>query len=193
MNDSIRNALNGGEDHILRWTGDGSVRAEDAMPRGSFTRWSKSGADVSHGVVRYHVADRKSEILVASGKASLGELVPRTHLPGHAAEADFGGPRHFLVEVLVLWCADGTGPYRGGRCRQLVVRRAPSARNPGLGRQRRVASVTLPVTSGPSTSSPSLRVYICIRTDSSGSVTVSVIVGTVTSVPVSPSGTKAQR
>ncbi|MFI7288508.1 CRTAC1 family protein [Streptomyces anulatus] len=44
MNDSLSNALNGGEDHILRWTPDGFVQAEDVMPRDMRIGWTLGAA-----------------------------------------------------------------------------------------------------------------------------------------------------
>ncbi|WP_319734525.1 hypothetical protein [Streptomyces niveiscabiei] len=45
MNDSLSNALSGGEDHILRWTEDGFVQAKDVMPRGMRIGWTLGAAD----------------------------------------------------------------------------------------------------------------------------------------------------
>ena len=48
-----------------------------------------------------HVAARKPEILVESGKAPLEAFVPQTHQPGHEAEVDFGDVTIRLAGELV--------------------------------------------------------------------------------------------
>ncbi|WP_040815793.1 IS21 family transposase [Nocardia concava] len=45
---------------------------------------------VSYGRVRAYVADRKPEILAASGRAPAQVFVPQSHRPGMEAEVDFG-------------------------------------------------------------------------------------------------------
>ncbi|MFF7944675.1 IS21 family transposase [Nocardia gamkensis] len=45
---------------------------------------------VSYGRVRAYVADRKPEILAASGRAAGQVFVPQSHRPGMEAEVDFG-------------------------------------------------------------------------------------------------------
>ncbi|MGW8782600.1 hypothetical protein ACWGNM_31680 [Streptomyces sp. NPDC055796] len=46
--------------------------------------------DISYQMVRRYVADRKSEILAASGKAPVEAFAPQSHQLGMEAEVDFG-------------------------------------------------------------------------------------------------------
>jgi transposase len=46
--------------------------------------------DITYGMVRTYVAQRRPEIRVKLGRAPVEAFVPQTHLPGREAEVDFG-------------------------------------------------------------------------------------------------------
>ena len=52
---------------------------------------SEYGAvDVSYGIVRAYVAERRAEIQIAAGRGVAKAFVPQSHRPGAEAEVDFG-------------------------------------------------------------------------------------------------------
>ena len=88
-------------DEILRADLDAPRKQRHTVTRIFHRLVEEHGANVSYGIVRYYVADRKPEILVESGKAPLEAFVPQTHLPGHEAEVDFGDVTVRLAGELV--------------------------------------------------------------------------------------------
>ncbi|MFJ9431947.1 CRTAC1 family protein [Streptomyces sp. NPDC101490] len=105
MNDSLSNALNGGEDHILRWTAKGFVRAENVMPRDMRVGWTLGAAAtdldgdhlpelyVAHdfGTSRMlHNRSKPGEIRFAEVKGAHSPLVPKSKRVGASSFKGMG-------------------------------------------------------------------------------------------------------
>ncbi|MEU2982040.1 hypothetical protein [Streptomyces hirsutus] len=88
-------------DEILRADLDAPRKQRHTVTRIFHRLVDEHGADVSYGMVRYYVADRKPEILAESGKAPREAFVPQTHQPGQEAEVDFGDVTVRLAGELV--------------------------------------------------------------------------------------------
>lgn len=90
MNDSLSNALNGGEDHILRWTENGFVEAEDVMPRDMRIGWTLGAAATDLD------GDQLPELYVAHDFGT-SRLLQNRSKPGRIEFAEVKGAHHPMV------------------------------------------------------------------------------------------------
>ncbi|MFF1359159.1 hypothetical protein [Streptomyces sp. NPDC058297] len=88
-------------DEMLRVDLDAPRKQRHTITRIFHRLIEEHGADVSYQMVRRYVADRKPEILAASGKAPVEAFVPQTHSPAMEAEVDFGDVTVRLAGELV--------------------------------------------------------------------------------------------
>ncbi|MEV0774239.1 CRTAC1 family protein [Streptomyces sp. NPDC050433] len=90
MNDSLSNAKNGGEDHILRWTKDGFEPAEDVLPRDTRTGWTLgvSATDLD--------GDHLPELYIAHDFGT-SRLLHNRSGPGDIGFTEVEGPRDPMV------------------------------------------------------------------------------------------------
>ncbi|MEU2379333.1 IS21 family transposase [Streptomyces misionensis] len=88
-------------DQMLRADLDAPRKQRHTVTRIFHRLVEENGAeDISYQMVRRYVADRKPEILVASGKAPVEAFVPQSHQPGMEAEVDFGDVKVWLAGEL---------------------------------------------------------------------------------------------
>ncbi|MFC8660806.1 IS21 family transposase [Streptomyces sp. NPDC057199] len=89
-------------DQMLRADLDAPRKQRHTVTRIFHRLVEENGAeDISYQMVRRYVADRKPEILAASGKAPVEAFVPQSHQPGMEAEVDFGDVKVWLAGELV--------------------------------------------------------------------------------------------
>ncbi|WP_199822526.1 IS21 family transposase [Streptomyces sp. WMMB 322] len=88
-------------DEILRSDLDAPRKQRHTITRIFHRLIEEHGAEVSYPMVRRYVADRKPQILAASGKVPVEAFVPQTHQPGMEAEVDFGDVTVRLAGELV--------------------------------------------------------------------------------------------
>ncbi|MFZ3573900.1 IS21 family transposase [Streptomyces sp. BH097] len=89
-------------DGILQADLDAPRKQRHTVSRIFYRLIEEHGADVSYPMVRRYVAERKPEVLAASGKAPLEAFIPQTHQPGMEAEVDFGDVSVRLAGELVI-------------------------------------------------------------------------------------------
>ncbi|MFJ6573616.1 CRTAC1 family protein [Streptomyces sp. NPDC091292] len=90
MNDSLSNAHNGGEDHILRWTKGGFTPAPDALPKETRNGWTLgvSATDLD--------GDQLPELYIAHDFGT-SRLLHNRSTPGDIGFAEVEGPRDPMV------------------------------------------------------------------------------------------------
>ncbi|MEU0846308.1 hypothetical protein ABZ370_43715 [Streptomyces sp. NPDC005962] len=77
-------------DETLRSDLDAPRKQRHTVTRIFHRLLEEHAAEVSYQMVRRYIADRKPEILAASGKVPVEAFVPQTHQPAVEAEVDFG-------------------------------------------------------------------------------------------------------
>lgn len=141
-------------DQMLRADLDAPRKQRHTVTRIFHRLVEENGAeDISYQIVRRYAADRKPEILAASGKAPVEAFVPQSHQPGMEAEVDFGerpappSGADLGVRPQRDWARGGSGKASGPRRGSGALNRSPSTGGGGKRPVQRsgVLGVTAPV------------------------------------------------